>query len=49
MEIHGHYKRHNSIIEEEFEKLYAPVTQRHASARIPSGLKKSKKEMAKTR
>jgi hypothetical protein len=40
---------YNSIIEE-FQKLYeqTPVTQRYAHARIQSGLKKSKKELAKT-
>ena len=40
---------YNSIIEE-FEKLYeqTPVTQRYARTRILSGLKKSKRELAKT-
>jgi hypothetical protein len=40
---------YNSIIDE-FEKLYEqiPATDRYAGARILSGLKKSKKELAKT-
>jgi hypothetical protein len=40
---------YNSIIEE-FQKLYeqTPVTQRYARARIPSGMKRSKIELAKT-
>ena len=41
---------YNSIIAE-FQKLHeqTPVTQRYARARILSGLKKSKKDLAKTR
>jgi ElaB/YqjD/DUF883 family membrane-anchored ribosome-binding protein len=40
---------YNSIIEE-LEKLYeqTPVTQRYTRARIQSGLKKLKRELAKT-
>jgi hypothetical protein len=40
---------YNSIIKE-FEKLYeqTPTTDRYACARIQSGLKKSRKELAKT-
>ncbi|MFL6420456.1 MAG: hypothetical protein ACJ71P_13785 [Nitrososphaeraceae archaeon] len=40
---------YNSIIEE-FEKLYeqTPATDRYARARIIGGLKKSKRELAKT-
>jgi hypothetical protein len=40
---------YNNIIEE-FQKLYeqTPVTQRFARSRIISGMKKSKRELAKT-
>jgi hypothetical protein len=40
---------YNSIIEE-FQKSYeqTPVTQRYARARIQSGMKQSKRELAKT-
>jgi hypothetical protein len=40
---------YNSIIEE-FQKSYeqTPITQRYARARILSGMKKAKRELAKT-
>jgi hypothetical protein len=47
--VHNTINDYNSIIEE-FQKSYeqTPVTQRYARARILSGMKKAKRELAKT-